>query len=136
MELPRSPERLRTMRWFLAFAATTLTLAAGAWYTTTHPPSEGSMECHGTFRGNRCVQFLLNQRVSTLVAAMPITPMYEPLTHVRCYSKGSLAVCDATLKHGRFGVSGALFRVHPDGTVTPICRRLGRKRVTSAFCPN
>ena len=123
------------MRWLLAFAATTLTLTAGAWYTTTHPPSEGRLECHGTFRGNRCVQFPLNPRVSlTLVAAMPITPKYAPLTGVRCYSKGSLAVCDATLKHG--GVSGAPFRIHTDGTVTPICRRLGRKRLTSAFCPN
>src|SRR5690348_8456400 len=109
MELPQSPDRLRTMRWLLAFAATTLTLATCACYTTTHPPSEGSMECHGTFRGNRCVQFPLNQRVSKLVAAMPITPKYAPVKGVRCYSRGSLAVCDATLKHG--GVSGAPFRI-------------------------
>jgi hypothetical protein len=122
------------MRWLLAFAATTLVLAAGAWYTTTIPPSEGSMECHGSVRGNRCVQFPLNPRVSTLVTAMSIAPKYAPLTHVRCYSKGSLAVCDATLKHGHFGVTDAPFRIRPDGTVTPICRQRGRTRSASVFC--
>jgi hypothetical protein len=122
------------MRWLLAFAATTLTLSAGVWYTTTHPPGERGMECHGVNRGNRCVQFPPNPQVTKLVAAMSIVPKYAPLTHVRCYSQGSLAVCDATLKHGSFGVSGAPFRVHPDGTVTPICHPKGRTRSVSVFC--
>jgi hypothetical protein len=123
------------MRWFLAFAATTLTLAAGAWYTTTHPPSEGSMECHGVNRGNRCIQFPADPRVTKLVAVMPVVRHYRPLTSVRCYSKDTLAVCTGMLKHGHFGVGFARFRVHQDGTVTPICpKKPGGTHTTSVFC--
>jgi hypothetical protein len=122
------------MRWLLAFAVTTLTLAAGAWYTTTSPPGEGGMECHGIDRGNRCVQFPPDQRVASLVAAMPIVRRYRPLSDVQCYAKGTLAVCDGVLKHGRFGVSLARFRVHPDGSVTPICPSKRGQDTTSVFC--
>ena len=122
------------MRWLLAFAATTLTLVAGAWYTTTNPPSEGSMECHGVVRGYRCVQFRPNPQVTKLVAAMTALPRHSPLSDVSCYSKGSLAVCDATFNHGSLGVADAPFRIQADGTVTPVCHRGGRKRATTAFC--
>jgi hypothetical protein len=126
--------RLTGMRWLLAFAAVILTLSAGVWYTTTIPPGEGSMECHGVPQGNRCVQFPASERVTKLVAAMPIVRQYSPLTNVRCYAKGSQAVCDGTLKHGRFGVSGARFRIQADGTVTPVCPRGGGRRHVSVFC--
>jgi hypothetical protein len=115
------------MRWLLAFAATPLTLAAGAWYTTTIPPGEGSMERHGVNSGNRCIQFPPNPQVTKLVAAMTALPSHSPLTDVRCYSKRTLAVCDATFSYGKLGVTDAPFRIQPDGTVTPICHRLGRR---------
>jgi len=134
MELPESAERLRIVRWLLAFAAIPLALAAGACYTTTTPPGEGSMECHGIDRGNRCVQFPPDQRVARLVAAMPILGQYRPLSDVQCYAKGTLAVCDGVLKHGHFGVSLARFRVHPDGSVTPVCPSKRGQDTTSVFC--
>jgi len=122
------------MRWFLAFAATTLALAAGAWYTTTTPPSEGRTECHGIDRCNRCVQFAPDQRVASLVAAMPVVRQYRPLSDVQCYAKGTLAVCNGVLKHGRFGVSLARFRVHQDGSVTPVCPSKRSQDTTTVFC--
>ena len=127
------------MRWLLAFAVTTLTLAVGAWYTTTSPPGEGGMEeggmeCHGINRGNRCVQFPPDQRVASLVASMPIVRQYRPLSDVQCYAKGTLAVCDGVLKHGRLAVSQARFRIHPDGSVTPVCPSKRGQATTGVFC--
>jgi hypothetical protein len=122
------------MRWLLAFGVTTLILAAGVWYQTTKPPSEGGMECHGVPRGNRCVQFPPDQRVAQLVAGFPVVRRDAPLMSVRCYSKGTLAVCDSTLKHGSLGVENARFRIHPDGSVTPICPGTTGKHTVSVFC--
>jgi hypothetical protein len=123
------------MRWLLAFGTTTVILAAGVWYQTTKSPSdEGGMECHGVPRGNRCVQFPADPRLTRLVAALPVVRQYRPLTDVRCYAKGTLAVCTGMLNHGQFGVDSARFRVHPDGSATPVCPSKRGKHVTSVFC--
>jgi len=121
------------MRCVLVLSLALIALASAC---NSNSPGEGSMECHGVNKGNRCIQFPPNPQVTKLVAAMTALPRHSPLTDVRCYSKGSLAVCDATFSHGSLGVTDAPFRIHADGTVTPICHRLGRKKATTAFCSN
>jgi hypothetical protein len=121
------------MRWVLVLSLALIALAAAC---NSSDPGEGSMECHGVSKGNRCIQFPPNQHVTKLVAAMTALPRYSSLTDVHCHSKGSLAVCDATFDHGSLGVTNAPFKIQADGTVTPICHRLGRKKVTTAFCSN
>jgi hypothetical protein len=122
------------MRCTVGLSLAVIVLASACNGTLGNDPGEGGMACHGINRGNRCVQFPPNPQVAKLVAAMPILRQDAPLTHVLCYSKGTLAVCDGILKHGSLGVDNAPFRIHPDGSVTPICPTTPGK--TSVFCLN
>src|SRR6478672_3093197 len=106
------------MRCVLVLSLALIALASAC---NSNSPGEGSMECHGVNKGNRCIQFPPNPQVTKLVAAMTALPRHSPLTDVSCYSKGSLAVCDATFNHGSLGVTDAPFRIRADCTVTPIC---------------
>ena len=116
---------------FLAVLSLTLIVLASA---CGDGAEEHSMECHGVNRGNHCVQFPNNARVAKIVATMPVLRQDAPLTRVTCYSKGTLAVCDGTLKHGSLGVTNAHFRIHPDGSVTPVCPAKAQKQAINVFC--
>jgi hypothetical protein len=98
---------LGQMRCIVGLSLAVIVLASACAGSGSDDPGEGDMNCHGVNEGNRCVQFPANPQVAKLVAAMPILRQDAPLTHVRCYSKGKLAVCDGTLKHGSLAVQNA-----------------------------
>jgi hypothetical protein len=124
------------MRRTVGLSLAVIVLASACTGTPSNDPGEGGMNCHGINRANRCVQFPPDPRVAKLVAAMSVLRQDAPLTHVRCYSKDTLAVCDGTLKHGSLAVETARFKIHPDGSVTPICPANAGSQVVSVFCAN
>jgi hypothetical protein len=123
------------MRYTVGLSLAVVVLASACnGLTGNNDPGEGAMNCHGVNKGNRCVEFPPNPQIAKLVAAMPILRQDAPLTQVRCYSKETLAVCDGTLKHGSLAVQNAPFRIHTDGSVTPVCPSKPGKRSVSVFC--
>jgi hypothetical protein len=115
----------------IAMLAANLLMAAGCSFG---PAKEGSELCHGIGVKHRCMQFPYDATTSRAVAGLPVERRYRPATHVRCYSQKGLAVCFGDLRHGRLGFEGLRFRVHPDGSVQPICRSRAGGYRTSVFC--
>jgi hypothetical protein len=128
-----SPRRPTGVRCIIGLSVALVMLAAGC---GGGPAPEGATVCNGIIRSNRCVQFPPSPRIAELVAAMPVPRKDEPLTHVVCYATGTLALCNARLRNGSLGVEHVRFRVHPDGSATPICPAGAGKHAVSLFCIN